>query len=80
MKFLFIAAVILGFSANSFGQSEATASAFATLITPISIEKKVDLNFGTVASSNTDGIVQIATNGGITTDGGATLVAVGGAT
>ena len=74
-KFLAIVAVILGFSANSFGQSTATASTEATLIIPISIAKTTDMNFGTVAASGTAGTVLLDYADGRTATGGASLPA-----
>ena len=48
-KLLVFAIAILGFSAVSFGQiNVATATVGATIITPISITKVTDMNFGTV--------------------------------
>ena len=81
MKNLFlIAVIVLGFSAVSFGQSSDVATASATLITPISILKTVDMVFGTVASSNTDGTVVLSNSGTVATaTGGASLV-LGGST
>ncbi len=75
-KLLLSAIVILGFTAVSFGQSQATATANTTLITPISIAKSVDLRFGTIASSNTDGTISItSTSGGtVAVSGGVTQV------
>jgi len=78
-KLIAIAIVILGFSATTFAQSDATASAFATLITPISITKTTDMNFGTVAASATAGTVALDYTGAATPSGGTTLVAGGAA-
>jgi len=67
-KILTLAIVTLGFTATSFAQTSynprvsATADAFATIITPISIEKKVDLNFGNIVANSTGGTVTIATD------------------
>jgi hypothetical protein len=67
-KILTLAIVTLGFTATSFAQTSynprvsATATATATIITPISIEKKVDLNFGNVVANSTGGTVTIATD------------------
>ena len=75
-KLLLSAIVILGFTAATFAQSSATATATTTLITPISILKKADLNFGTIASSNTDGTITIASasTGDVSRTGGVTQV------
>lgn len=67
-KILTLAIVTLGFTATSFAQTSfnpresATATATATIITPISIEKKVDLNFGNIVANSTGGTVAIATD------------------
>jgi hypothetical protein len=67
-KILTLAIVTLGFTATSFAQTSynpkvsATANATATIITPISIEKKVDLNFGNIVANSTGGTVTIATD------------------
>jgi len=79
MKKLFIFAIaILGFSAVSFGQVTATASTSAIIITPIAIEKKVDMSFGNVSVSATGGTVILATNSTRTKTGGVTLPIVAG--
>ena len=64
---------ILGFSIISFGQVNATATATATIITPISISNNIDLNFGNISVNATGGTVIItpASNRSIT--GGVTL-------
>jgi hypothetical protein len=50
MKKIIILFVVLGgFAASSFGQATATATSTATIVTPISIGKDVDMNFGNVA-------------------------------
>jgi len=67
-KILTLAIVTLGFTATSFAQTSynpkvsETATATATIITPISIEKKVDLNFGNIVANSTGGTVTIATD------------------
>ena len=58
MKTKFFAAAIaaLGFTANSYGQADtATASSSIHIVTPISISKEVDLNFGNVIPGITGG-------------------------
>ena len=52
-KVLAIAVIALGLSNSSFAQATATAAASATIITPITIVKNVDMNFGNVAVSAT---------------------------
>lgn len=58
-KLIVFAVAILGFSAVSFGQATATASSTAVLLTPISIQKTTDLNFGSIAASATAGTVDL---------------------
>ena len=73
-KFFAIAIAILGFSAASYAQSNATASSTATLVVPLSISKTTDLDFGVLASSATAGTVQMATTGAVTPTGGASVI------
>jgi hypothetical protein len=70
-KVILGAAIVLGFSNSSFAQSTATASASATIITPISITKTIDLNFGNIAVSATTGGTVILDAAGTRTTGGA---------
>ena len=60
-KLLFAAIAILGFSAVSFGQpgNTATATVGGTIITPITITKNADMNFGTVLASAAGTVVLI---------------------
>jgi hypothetical protein len=75
-KSIAIASVaVIGFSNASFAQATATASASANIITPITIVKTVDMNFGNVAVSATLAGTVIMDPAGIRTTGGA-----GGAT
>lgn len=80
IKILAIFAVILGFAASSYGQSDATASSTAVLITPLSITHTSldDLDFATLASSATAGTAVITpTDGSMDLtggDGGLTLI------
>lgn len=68
-KILTLAIVTLGFTATSFAQTSynpresATATATATIITPISIENTGDLKFGNIVANSTGGTVTIETNG-----------------
>ena len=72
IKSLTIATVaVIGFSNSSFAQATATASCSANIITPISIVKVTDMNFGNVAVSATlAGTVVLAPAGTRTTGGG----------
>ena len=64
------AAVVLAFTNSSFAQATATAAASATIITPISIVKNIDMNFGNVAvSASLAGTVVLAPAGTRTTGG-----------
>lgn len=57
------------FSANSvMGQNEqdATANAAANIISPMTITKNVDLNFGNIAAGTSAGTVELGTDGGRT--------------
>jgi Domain of unknown function (DUF4402) len=54
-KVLVIAAIAIVSANSSFAQATATAAASATIITPITIVKNVDMNFGNVAVSATAG-------------------------
>ena len=70
------AVIVFGSATASFAQATATASATAVIITPISISKTVDMNFGNIAvSASTSGTVILPTSGSRTTggSGGVTL-------
>jgi hypothetical protein len=71
VKSIAIAAVVIGFSNSSFAQATATASASANIITPITIVKTVDLNFGNVAVSATVAGTAVLAPAGTRTTGGA---------
>ena len=79
-KVFAIAIVMFGFATNSFAQNEvsATASASATIVTPISITKMIDLDFGSIAVQElTAGTVEMNPAGARTAGGGVTLPAIG---
>src|ERR1700722_9210010 len=70
-KVLATAALVLAFTNSSFAQASATAAASATIITPITIVKNIDMNFGNVAvSASLAGTVILASAGTRTTGGG----------
>ncbi len=76
-KFFTLAIAILGFTSASFAQStatNATANASATLLTPLSITKNIDLNFGNVASSNESGTAVLTTASVISRTGGVAIL------
>ena len=70
-KIFATAAIIIAGTNVSFAQATATASASANIITPISIAKTVDMNFGNVAVSATIAGTAILAPGGTRTTGGA---------
>jgi hypothetical protein len=80
LKIFTIAASIVGFSTASFAQTGATgtATATATIITPISITRTAHMNFGNVAVTTVAGTVILAPAGTRTTTGGVTLPTTGG--
>jgi hypothetical protein len=69
---------LTGISVSTFAQVSATASASATIVTPIAISKTVDMNFGNVAVSTTAGTVIMTPAGIRTLTGGVTLPATTG--
>lgn len=78
MKKLFAFGISLFmFTAVAFSQSSATASAAATILTPIAISNTVDMNFGNLASSGTAGTCVLATDASRSTTGGVTIMAGG---
>ncbi len=71
-------ALMLGaFFTNANAQSTATASTTAVLVTPISVAKTTDMNFGTVAASATAGTVLLDYADGRSVTGGVSLPAGG---
>lgn len=77
-KVLAAVVALIGFTTASNAQSTATATATANIVTPISISKTVDMNFGNIAVTSTAGSVILAPDGGRTKSGGVTLPAVAG--
>jgi hypothetical protein len=75
VKFLAAGIVMIAFSANTFAQVSATATATATIVAPIAITKTTDMNFGNVAVNASAGTVILAPDGTRTTSGGVTLPA-----
>jgi hypothetical protein len=77
MKKLIISAGIclsgLFIVSSAFAQASATADASATIVTPISIAKDADMNFGNVATNGAVGTVVLAPAGTRTATGGVTL-------
>jgi len=83
MKNLFlIALIVLGFSAVSYGQGDTkTATSSATIVTPISLTKVTDMNFGNIAvNATTGGTVVLAPAGTRSATSGVTATAALGGT
>ncbi len=70
-KVLAIASIFITGATASFAQASATASAAATIITPITITKTADMNFGNVAVSATIAGTAVLAPAGTRTTGGA---------
>jgi Domain of unknown function (DUF4402) len=82
LKFSVLATVMLLFTAITFGQGpgvSATATASATIITPLAITKTFDMNFGNLAVNANPGTVALsaAATPTRTPGGGVTLIAGG---
>lgn len=65
IKLFVISVVMLTFSAATFAQATATATASATIVTPLVINKTVDLNFGNLYVSPLTGGTAVVTPGGV---------------
>jgi hypothetical protein len=79
MKKIFsLAIIMLAVAANTFAQVTASATATATIVTPIAITKVADMNFGNVAVNATPGTVILAPAGTRTATGGVSLPATAG--
>lgn len=78
MKKLFIIFIALaGFSISSFAQDTESATATATIITPISLTKTADMSFGNIAVGTTGGTVVLTPAGARSATDGVTLPTVG---
>lgn len=77
-KLLLFAIVVIGFATSSFAQVNDEATSSVTIITPITITKNLNLEFGTIAVNNTAGTVEIKTNNTSSVTGGVTRPTVGG--
>jgi hypothetical protein len=73
---LFIA--VAGFGVSSYAQVSATATSAATIVTPITITKTVDMNFGNVSVNSNAGTVVLTPAGSRSVTGGATTPATAG--
>ncbi|MCK9410879.1 MAG: DUF4402 domain-containing protein [Prolixibacteraceae bacterium] len=79
MKKLFILFIaVVGFGVSSYGQVSATATSAATIVTPISITKTVNMNFGNVSVNANAGTVVLTPAGTRSVTGGATTPATVG--
>lgn len=79
LKIVAASAVLVIAATTAQGQVTASATASATIVTPISISKTVDMNFGNVAVSPVNaGTVVLAPAGTRTLTGGVTLPVVAG--
>ncbi|GAA3930763.1 DUF4402 domain-containing protein [Chitinophaga oryziterrae] len=73
-KFLLTIFTLAGISTGVHAQETASATATATIVTPISITKNVDMNFGNVAVQSTSGGTVVLTPAGVRSKtGGVTL-------
>jgi hypothetical protein len=78
-KLVLFAVIFIAFTATTFGQAEATATAAATIVGPIGISNTANMNFGNVAVSATlAGTVLMDPDGTRTPGGGCTLPATTG--
>jgi len=73
MKFSTLAILAIAFATNASAQATATATTTAVLVTPISIAKTTDMDFGTVAASTLLGTVVLDTANTRSITGGASL-------
>lgn len=79
MTKLFATALALLGASNAFAQASATATSSATIVTPISIAKTTDMNFGNVAvNATTAGTVVMTPASVRSATGGVTLPATAG--
>lgn len=74
IKFIAIALAAFGIAGNVAAQVSASAYAEAHIITPLTIAKTIDMDFGNVAVINAAGTIVLSTAGGRTGTGGATPV------
>ncbi|MEX6690009.1 DUF4402 domain-containing protein [Danxiaibacter flavus] len=72
-KEILLTLALAGFTIASNAQSTASATSTATIVTPISITKNVDVSFGNIAVGASGGTVILATDGTRSTTGGVTL-------
>jgi hypothetical protein len=78
LKLFTVVIIMAVFSIEAFSQVTASATATATIISPIAIAKTVDMNFGNVAVGAVAGTVVLSPAGVRTPGGGVTLPATTG--
>jgi len=78
LKCFALAILMLAFTVTTFAQVTASATASATIITPIAISRTSHMNFGNVAVNNTVGTVVLTPAGTRSRTGGATLPSAAG--
>ena len=74
-KLIFVSIVMLLFASSAFAQVTASATATATIVTPIAITKDVDMNFGNVAVNASVGTVVLTPAGARSATGGVSFLA-----
>ena len=70
--------LLIGFSIDTIAQVSETASASATIVTPIAISKAADMNFGNIAAGSSSGLVILTPTGSRSLSGGITLPSLAG--
>lgn len=73
---IFLFVFIFSLVSNKVVSQSNTANAIATVrvVDPLTITKKLDLNFGTVSSSAADGMIVLSPDGTTTVNGGVTII------
>ncbi len=74
-KLFFISVVMLLFASSAFAQVTASATASATIVTPIAITNDVDMNFGNLAVNASVGTVVLTPAGVRSATGGVSFLA-----
>ncbi len=74
-KLFSVSVVMLLFASSSFAQVTASATASATIVTPIAITKDVDMNFGNLAVNASTGTVVLTPAGTRSATGGVSFLA-----
>ena len=75
---LLITIILSGYFVHTFAQAYQSASATATVITPINLTKVSDLDFGNISVNAVAGVVILNPDGTRNTSGGVTLPATSG--